>query len=188
MYYILDTSVILSDPKALERLGDRHVILPLVVLTELESKRTHPELGYPARTALRYLEALRDKGSLTESITTPQGGSVKVEINHISEAGLPEVLSAPINDNRILAVAFNLKNEGHDVILMSKDLPMRLKASVAGIQAEDVAVIVALGGECGLQPAEPAHRVIAILTRPGIGRQASSKAPWTSSTPKVWVM
>ena len=53
MLYVLDTSVILSDPKCLERLSDKNIVIPLIVLTELEAKRTHPELGYPARTALR---------------------------------------------------------------------------------------------------------------------------------------
>lgn len=138
MYHVVDTSVILSDPKALERLGDKNVILPLVVLTELEAKRTHPELGYPARMALRYLEQLRkDNPSLTESIPTPAGGSIRVEINHVDDSNLPTVLKTAENDNRILAVASNLGREGHEVVLLTKDLPLRLKASIAGIGAND---------------------------------------------------
>lgn len=134
---VLDTSVILSDPKALERLGDRNCVLPLVVLTELESKRLHPELGYPARTALRYLEQLRKQyGTLTEIIPTGRG-SIRVEINHIDESGLPAVLQTKENDNRILAVASNLQNDGHEVTLLSKDLPLRLKASIAGLRSDD---------------------------------------------------
>ena len=137
-YYVVDTSVILSDPKALERLGDKNIILPLVVLTELEAKRTHPELGYPARMALRYLEQLRkDNPSLTESIPTPAGGSIRVEINHVDDSNLPTVLKTAENDNRILAVASNLGREGHEVVLLTKDLPLRLKASIAGIGAND---------------------------------------------------
>ena len=138
MYHVVDTSVILSDPKALERLGDKDVILPLVVLTELESKRTHPELGYPARMALRYLEQLRKENeSLTESIRTIQGGTIRVEINHVDDSLLPAVLKTSENDNRILAVASNLGREGHEVVLLTKDLPLRLKASIAGIGADD---------------------------------------------------
>lgn len=138
MYHVVDTSVILSDPKALERLGDKDVILPLVVLTELESKRTHPELGYPARMALRYLEQLRKENeSLTESIRTTQGGTIRVEINHVDDSLLPAVLKTSENDNRILAVASNLGREGHEVVLLTKDLPLRLKASIAGIGADD---------------------------------------------------
>ena len=138
MFYVLDTSVILSDPKALERLSDKEIVLPLVVLTELEAKRTHPELGYPARMALRYLEQLRkDNPSLTESIPTPAGGSIRVEINHVDDSNLPTVLKTAENDNRILAVASNLGREGHEVVLLTKDLPLRLKASIAGIGAND---------------------------------------------------
>ena len=138
MFYVLDTSVILSDPKALERLSDKEIVLPLVVLTELEAKRTHPELGYPARMALRYLEQLRkDNPSLTESIPTPAGGSIRVEINHVDDSNLPTVLKTAENDNRILAVASNLGREGHEVVLLTKDLPLRLKASIAGIGADD---------------------------------------------------
>lgn len=106
MIYVVDTSVVLSDPKALERLSDKEIVLPLVVLTELESKRTHPELGYPARMALRYLEQLRKENeSLTESIRTTRGGTIRVEINHVDDSLLPAVLKTSENDNRILAVA-----------------------------------------------------------------------------------
>ena len=138
MLHVLDTSVILSDHLALERLSDRDCVIPLVVLTELEAKRTHPELGYPARMALRYLESLRNKhGSLTEAIDTGNGGTIRVEINHIETSGLPKAFQTPENDNRILAVASNLASEGRDVTVLSKDLPMRLKASVVGLGAAD---------------------------------------------------
>lgn len=137
MIYVLDTSAILSDPKCLERMEDKNIVIPLVVLTELEEKRTHPELGYSARTALRKLEEYRKYyGSITDEIRTSQKGSIRVEINHIDESSLPDVLKRPENDNRILAVASNLGRE-HDVTLVSKDLPLRLKASIAGLAAID---------------------------------------------------
>mgnify|MGYP000859487171 CR=1 FL=1 len=138
MLYIVDTSVILSDPKALERLADKECVLPLVVLTELEGKRIHPELGYPARMALRYLEQLRkEHGSLTEAIPTEGGGTIRVEVNHVDDSDLPAVLKTKENDNRILAVASNLAKDGNQVTLLTKDLPLRLKASIAGIRADD---------------------------------------------------
>jgi len=141
MIYVLDTSVMLSDPKALERLASKHVVIPLIVLTELEAKRVHPELGYPARTALRLLEELRkSSGSLTTKIDRPEGGSIRVELNNVEDSGLPAALRTDENDNRILAVASNLAKEGESVTLVTKDMPLRLKASVAGLFAEDYGV------------------------------------------------
>ena len=137
MLYVLDTSVMLSDPRALERLGDKDLIIPLVVLTELESKRTHPELGYPARMALRLLESFRINGNITHPQLLDQGGTIRVEMNHIENSDLPEAFKGPENDNRILAVAHNLRKEGADVTLMTKDLPLRLRAAVLGLKAMD---------------------------------------------------
>ncbi len=57
--FVLDTSVLLSDPKAIHRFAEHEVVLPVVVITELEGKRNHPELGYFARQALRLLDDLR---------------------------------------------------------------------------------------------------------------------------------
>lgn len=139
--YILDTSVLLSSPKALFAYGNDNVVLPLVVIKELESKRNDPELGYAARTTLRNLEELRIGGAdLREGVTiNDQGGTIRIEINHVSSSSLPDVLQKdPSHDTRILAVAAALSKEGHDVTIVSKDLPMRLLAStVTGLTAED---------------------------------------------------
>lgn len=136
MLYIIDTSVLLADPKALTRLSDRDIVIPLVVVTELESKKAHPDLGYAARQALRILEHYRTSASLADGVATEGGGSVRVEINNINESTLPDSLRTTTNDNRILAVATNLAQD-HPVTLLTKDLTLRLKASVAGIEAED---------------------------------------------------
>ena len=136
MIYVLDTSVILSDPKCLERLSNKDIVIPLAVLGELESKRNHPDLGYPARVALRSIESYRAKQKLTDAVATEEGGSIRVEINHVDDSSLPEVFHAPENDNRIIAVAYNLA-ASQDVTLLSKDLPMRIKASVVGITTSD---------------------------------------------------
>lgn len=126
MIYVVDTSVILSDPKALERMSDRHVVIPLAVLDELEGKRNHPELGYSARSGLRYLEDYRKRGELLSGLDTPDGGSIRVEVNHVSTSNLHTSFQDDRNDNRILAVAANLAAEGLDVVLMTNDLPLRL--------------------------------------------------------------
>jgi len=138
--FVLDTSVLLSVPKSLEGFGDNDVVLPIVVLTELEAKRGHPELGWAARTALRRLEQIRLKhGSLTEAFpVNDQGGTVRVELNHKSEDMIPESMRGePGNDHRILLVAINLKSEGKKVVLVTKDLPLRLRAGVLGLDAEE---------------------------------------------------
>jgi len=135
--YVLDTSVLLSDPTALHRFEEHEIVLPLVVLTELEGKRHHPELGWAARTALRSLEELRERhGSLLASLpVNDSGGTLRVEINHTTTDHLPAALRHDSNDHRILTVAHNLSAEGVDVVLVSKDLPLRLKAGVIGIDA-----------------------------------------------------
>lgn len=138
--YVLDTSVLLSNPKALFAFGSNNVVLPLVVIKELESKRHDPELGFPARTALRSIEAMRvSGGDLQLGIPTPDGGSVRIETNHSDRAQLPDALrNDPSHDTRIITVAAALANSGEEVILVSKDLPMRILASaVTGVKAED---------------------------------------------------
>lgn len=137
--FVLDTSVLLSDPHALLRFDEHEVVVPVVVVTELEAKRTHPELGYFARSALRLLDDLRvSHGRLDEPIPVGEaGGTVRVELNHSDPSVLPSGLQLGDNDTRILAVARNLAADGHDVVLVSKDLPMRVKASSVGLTAEE---------------------------------------------------
>ena len=137
--YVLDTSVLLSDPRALMRFDEHDVVIPIVVVTELEAKRSHPELGYFARQALRLLDDLRiENGRLDEPMAVGEaGGTVRVELNHTDVSVLPSGLRLGDNDTRILAVARNLQADGKAVVLVSKDLPMRVKASSVGLPAEE---------------------------------------------------
>ena len=137
--FVLDTSVLLSDPRALVRFDEHDVVVPVVVVTELEAKRSHPELGYFARQALRLMDELRMKhGRLDEPLPVGEsGGTVRVELNHTDVESLPSGLRLGDNDTRILAVARNLANDGAGVVLVSKDLPMRVKASSVGLAAEE---------------------------------------------------
>jgi PhoH-like ATPase len=137
--FVLDTSVLLSDPKAIFRFAEHAVVLPVVVVTELEAKRNDPEIGYFARQALRNLDELRRQH---ERLDFPMsvgevGGSVRVELNHSNQSVLPSGLQLGDNDSRILAVALNLKGDGLDVTVVSKDLPMRVKAASIGLTAEE---------------------------------------------------
>jgi PhoH-like ATPase len=137
--YVLDTSVLLADPRAILRFDEHEVVLPVVVITELEAKRHHPELGYFARSALRYLDELRVwHGVLDTPIPIgDHGGTIRVELNHGDSESLPPGFRLGDNDTRILAVARNLALEGAEVTLVSKDLPLRVKASSVGLTAEE---------------------------------------------------
>jgi len=135
--YVLDTSVLLSDPGAMGRFAEHEVVLPLVVVSELEGKRDHPELGWFARQSLRLLDDLRVRhGRLDRPL--PYGeGTVRVELNHCDSAVLPAGFRVAENDTRILAVAANLAADGLDVVLVSKDLPLRVKAASIGLTAQE---------------------------------------------------
>ncbi|MFB2556555.1 PhoH family protein [Herbiconiux liangxiaofengii] len=137
--YVLDTSVLLSDPKAVFRFAEHAVVLPVIVITELESKRNDPEIGYFARQALRNLDELRVKHERLDfpiAVGT-EGGSLRVELNHSNTSVLPSGLQLGDNDTRILAVAQNLANDGLNVTVVSKDLPLRVKAASIGLAAEE---------------------------------------------------
>jgi PhoH-like ATPase len=137
--YVLDTSVLLADPRAVLRFDEHEVVLPIVVLMELEAKRDHAELGWAARRALRLLEDFRLRhGSVTDPLpVNEQGGTLRVELNHSDTSCLPTSLTADNNDHRILAVARNLAAEGRSVTVVTKDLPLRLKASIVGLDSDE---------------------------------------------------
>ena len=137
--YVLDTSVLLSDPHAVLRFDEHEVVIPVVVIVELEAKRSHPELGYFARQALRYLDDMRvTHGRLDQPMAVgSSGGTLRVELNHTDASILPSGFQLGDNDTRILAVARNLAAEGCEVVLVSKDLPMRVKASSVGLTAQE---------------------------------------------------
>ena len=161
--YVLDTSVLLSDPRALLRFDEHNVVIPVVVVTELEAKRSHPELGYFARHALRLLDELRiAHGRIDEPMSVGDaGGTVHIELNHSDPMILPSGLRLGDNDTRILAVARNLSADGHDVILVSKDLPMRVKASAVGLTAEEYrAELVVASGYTGIVEMDVASETI----------------------------
>ncbi len=175
--YVLDTSVLLADPVAITRFAEHEVVLPIVVITELESKRHHPELGYFAREALRRLDDLRvAHGSLdTDVPVNEDGGTLRVELNHSDPAVLPVGFRLGDNDTRILTVARNLQEEAsadaeegapaHDVVLVSKDLPMRIKASSIGLEADEYRAELAIEhGWTGTAELEvPAHEVAGLF-------------------------
>jgi len=142
--YVLDTNVLLHDPNALYAFEDNDVIIPAVVLEEIDSKkRNADEIGRNARYVSRLLDSLRDKGRLHDSIPLESGGTLKVELNHRSFARMQELFGESTVDNRILAVALNYFYEEQEkpnpkpVVIVSKDVLVRIKADVLGLRAED---------------------------------------------------
>ena len=137
--YVIDTNVLIQAPYALECFEDNNLILPLVVLEELDGlKKSEGEKGVNARAAVRKLELYRQRGDLLEGVKLPGGGILKIEKNFV-QVELPPDLPDDKSDNRILKVCKGLKElyEESQVILTTKDIVLRLKAQILGIRAED---------------------------------------------------
>jgi PhoH-like ATPase len=163
--------VLLSDPWAATRFAEHHVVLPLVVIGELEGKRHHHELGWFAREALRMLDDLRlEHGRLDLQIPIGDlGGTVQVELNHTDPAVLPAGFRTDTNDSRILACALNLRAEGKDVTLVSKDTPLRIKAGAVGLAADEYhAQDVVTSGWSGMTELDVDSSVIDTLFADGV--------------------
>jgi PhoH-like ATPase len=142
--FVLDTNVLLQDPNAIYAFEDNEVVIPAIVLEEIDTKkRNADELGRNARQISRMMDGMRSQGRLYEGIELPNGGSLKVELNHRSFAKLQETFAEGTNDNRILAVALNYHMEEQEkpdprpVVMVSKDTLVRIKADVLGLTAQD---------------------------------------------------
>jgi PhoH-like ATPase len=174
--YVLDTSVLLADPWSLTRFDGHEVVLPLVVISELEAKRHHPELGWFARTALRQLDDLRiTHGRLDAPVPIGSGGAtLHVELNHTDPEVLPAGFRTDANDSRILACALNLAAERRadgrgEVVLVTKDMPLRVKAAAVGLQADEYhALDVVPSGWTGMVDVEVGSDDVDALFRDGV--------------------
>ena len=137
--YVIDTNVLIQSPNAIEKFEDNMVVIPLVVVEELDGlKKADGDKGANARAAVRLLENYRNMGNLLEGIELDNGGCIRVEKNY-KQIELPEDLPEDKSDNRILKVCMGLKKDNEDsyVCLVTKDLVLRLKAQIVGIYAED---------------------------------------------------
>ncbi|TDX46475.1 PhoH family protein [Orenia marismortui] len=139
--YILDTNVILHDPKSIFSFEDNNIIIPMVVIEEVDDKKKRQDsVGRNARLFSRYVDELRKKGKLSEGVELDNGGKIKIELNHQVLGQLPKGIDPNKPDNRILATSLGLQNEQDiPVILVTKDINMRIKADALGIKAEDYA-------------------------------------------------
>ncbi|MBS4177259.1 PhoH family protein [Lederbergia citrea] len=142
--YVLDTNVLLQDPNAVFSFQNNEIVIPAVVLEEVDSKKRYmDEIGRNARHVSKLIDSFREAGKLHEKILLENGGTLRIELNHRSFHQLQEIFIEKTNDNRILAVAKNIaieeetKPNGKPVILVSKDALLRVKADALGLQAED---------------------------------------------------
>ena len=136
--YVLDTNVLIQAPHALKCFDDNEVVLPLVVLEELDGhKRDEGERGANVREAIRILEQLRGAGDLVKGVKLDNGGFLRVEKN-FKDVELPKDMAEYKSDNRILKVCKGLSDSSKEqVILVTKDILMRIKAQILGVRSED---------------------------------------------------
>ncbi|MCK8817716.1 PhoH family protein [Natroniella sulfidigena] len=137
--YILDTNVILHDPQAIFSFEDNQVIIPMVVVEEIDDqKKRQDSVGKNARVFSRYVDQLREKGKLNEGVRLERGGLLKTDLRYEKCSELPEALDPNKADNKIISTVLNFKkNSDLPVILVSKDINMRIKADAIGVKAED---------------------------------------------------
>lgn len=137
--YVLDTCVLLADPNSLLRFDEHDVVLPLVVVEELDRKKTRlDEVGANARGAIRLLEELgcSTMGGMREPVKLPGGGSLRIELNGVFSDKLPSVLDPTTSDHRILSTCLNLA-DATDAVLVTKDASLRIKGAQLGVPVQD---------------------------------------------------
>lgn len=139
--FVLDTNVLLHDPRAMFSFEDNDVVIPIYVVEEIDSfKKDLSELGRNARQVSRYLDQLRDDGSLSVGVKLDRGGTLRVATTHKT---LPANVSTDRGqDSKILAVAMELtedrkKRPGPRVVFITKDTNLRIRADAIGIFTED---------------------------------------------------
>ncbi|GAA2970996.1 PhoH family protein [Actinokineospora diospyrosa] len=182
--YVLDTSVLLSDPWALTRFAEHSVVVPLVVISELEGKRHHPELGWFARETLRLLDDLRRRHGRLDKPIAMGDGTLHIELNHSDPSVLPPGFRTDGNDARILACALNLAAEGLEVTLVTKDIPLRVKAGAVGLDADEYrAGEVAPSGWTGMTDLDVPQEAVDALFESGAVEPADYGIPAAAELP-----
>ncbi len=136
--FVLDTNVLLSDPKALFSFQDNDIVIPIVVIEELDRfKKDMTRIGFAARAFSRYIDSIRERGDLIKGVQLKEGGTLRIELT--TEVDLPGMdFKGSVTDNIILSAALRVMkdNPTTQVVLVSKDINMRIKGDALGIKAE----------------------------------------------------
>ena len=136
--FVLDTNVLLFDPQAINKFGQSDVYIPLIVVEELDRfKKDQNENGRNARMFSRIVDELRRKGSVTKGVELASGGTLIISVNESIDKLHQSIIDLELADNKILSSALSLQEKGKDVLLVTKDINLRLKADIIGIPAED---------------------------------------------------
>lgn len=138
--YILDTNVLIHFPGCIYTFEDNNIIIPIICLEELDNlKKKEGILGYQAREAIRELNRVREYGNIHNGVKLPNGGTLRVELNHMNPVDIPDGVDLNKNDNKILTVAINIKNESKEIstILVTKDLCVAIKAESMNLDVQD---------------------------------------------------
>lgn len=138
--YVLDTCVLLADPTAPLRFEEHRVVVPLVVVEELDRQKGRmDEVGANARRAIRFLEELGASrpGGLREAIGLPSGGTLRIEPNGVASDRLPEILDPHTPDHRMLSTCLSLSEHGSETVLVTKDAALRIKGAQLGVTVQD---------------------------------------------------
>ncbi len=138
--YVLDTCVLIADPNSLYRFDEHDVVLPLVVIEELDRLKSRPdEVGANARRAIKLLEEMGASrlNGLREAVALPAGGSLRIELNGIDSDRLPRFLDPTTADHRLLATCMTMSGAGGDPVLVTKDASLRIKGAQLGVEVED---------------------------------------------------
>lgn len=133
--FVLDTNVLIHDPDALYQFADNRVVLPITVIEEMDNlKRLHDLRGRNARLVTRRLDTLRKQGSISQGVNLENGGILRIELKSVDNLETTFISKA---DNRILGTACYLKEKGERVIFVSKDMNVRVKGEVLGLEVQD---------------------------------------------------
>jgi PhoH-like ATPase len=138
--YILDTNILLTDPQAIYQFEDNEIVIPIIVIEEIDKfKRDMGEIGRSARLISRILDNLRLQGSLSKGVSLPEGGKLRVDLGTLKPSTFPYTIDEGKPDNKVLLTALYLKekNKSKPVILVTKDINLRIKANSLNIKAED---------------------------------------------------
>lgn len=138
--YVIDTNVMIHDPKFLYNFEDNNIVIPIIAIEELDKLKKAPGVvGYHARSVLKELNKVRQYGNFLEGISLPNGGTIRIEMNHMDLSVLPDGMDRQTNDNKILTIAKNIALSDSDkpTIIVTKDMCMTVKGEAMGLIVQD---------------------------------------------------